>query len=93
MTSAREPKFLRSCTFVWLALLLLTVVTYVIGELDAGGSGVMLAVLAIAALKVQMVASFFMGLRRTRWLWRGIVLGWLLLVIGLISFAYLTAVR
>lgn len=92
MTSAREPGFLRSCTFVWLALLLLTVVTYVIGEAGSGGSGVMLAVLTIAALKVQMVANYFMGLRRTRWLWRGIVLGWLLLVIGLISFACLNSV-
>jgi hypothetical protein len=33
-----------------------------------------------------------MGLRRTRWLWRGIVLGWLILVSVLITVAYLMTV-
>lgn len=53
----------------------------------------MLIVLGIAAIKVQMVANYFMDLRHTRWLWRGIVLGWLILVTTLISIAYLTTLK
>ena len=49
----------------------------------------MLTLLAIALVKGQMVAHYFMGLRRTRLLWRGIVLGYFLVVGGLIAIAYL----
>jgi cytochrome c oxidase subunit 4 len=74
-------------------MMLLTVATYSIGEAGMGGTTVVLCVLGIAVIKVQMVASYFMDLRRTRWLWRGIVLGWLMLVAGLIAIAYLTGVK
>ncbi len=93
MDSAHKPYFIRPCTYIWLALLLLTVTTYAIGEAGMGGVAVMFTVLGTAAFKVQMVANYFMGLRRTRWLWRGIVLGWLVLVTGLITIAYLTTVK
>ena len=59
----------------------------------AGGTAMMLTVLGIAVLKVQMVANYFMELRHTRWLWRGIVLGWLVSVTGLIAIAYLTTIK
>lgn len=93
MDSPHKPHFIRPCTYIWLALMLLTVTTYTIGEAGVGGVAVMFAVLGTAAFKVQMVANYFMGLRRTRWLWRGIVLGWLVLVTGLITIAYLTTVK
>ncbi len=93
MDIPHEPHFVRPCTITWLLLLLLTGTTYLIGEAGLGGLAVMLAVLGTAAVKVHMVASYFMGLRRTRWLWRGIVLGWLLLVTGLIAVAYLISVK
>lgn len=86
-------KLMRPCTLVWLVLMLLTMTTYAIGEADAGGTAIMLIVLGIAVLKVQMVANYFMELRHTRWLWRGIVLGWLVTVTGLIAIAYLTAIK
>ncbi len=73
--------------------MLLTGITYGIGEADLGGLSIMLTVLGIAVIKVQMVVNYFMGLRRTRWLWRGIVLGWLVLVAGLITIAYLTTIK
>jgi len=88
-----KPRFIRPCTFVWLILMLLTVTTYAIGETGLGGWAIMLTVLGTAVFKVQMVANYFMGLRRTRWLWRGILLGWLLLVAGLITIAYLTTIK
>ncbi|MCX7193016.1 MAG: cytochrome C oxidase subunit IV family protein [Proteobacteria bacterium] len=86
-------KPMRPCTLIWLSLMLLTVATYAIGEAGMGGTAVMLTVLGIAVIKVQMVASYFMDLRHTRWLWRGIVLGWLVLVTGLIAIAYLTTIK
>jgi len=86
-------KLMRPCTLIWLVLMLLTVATYAIGEAGTGGTAMMLTVLGIAVIKVQMVANYFMDLRHTRWLWRGIVLGWLLLVTGLIAIAYLTTIK
>lgn len=91
METTHKPHFIRPCTRIWLILMLLTGTTYALGEAGLGGVAIMLTVLGTAVVKVQMVANYFMGLRRTRWLWRGIVLGWLLLVAGLITVAYLTA--
>jgi predicted membrane protein len=86
-------KFVRPCTLIWLLMMILTMITYGIGESGMGGTAIMLIVLGIAAIKVQMVANYFMDLRHTRWLWRGIVLGWLILVTTLISIAYLTTLK
>jgi hypothetical protein len=93
MDTPHKPSFLRPCTRIWLALLLLTGTTFAIGQTGWSGTPAMLTVLGTAVIKVQMVANDFMGLRHTRWLWRGIVLGWLLLVAGLISVAYLMTVK
>ncbi len=93
MDIPHSPHFIRPCTFVWLILMLLTVATYTIGEAGLGGWTIMLTVLGTAVIKVQMVSNYFMGLRHTRWLWRGIVLGWLLLVTGLITIAYLSPIK
>lgn len=84
---------MRPCTLVWLVMMLLTVATYSIGEAGMGGTTIVLVVLGIAVIKVQIVANYFMDLRHTRWLWRGIVLGWLMLVAGLIAIAYLTPIK
>lgn len=92
MDTTHKPHFIRPCTRVWLALMILTCITYAIGEAGLGGTAVMLIVLGTAVVKVEMVANYFMGLRRTRWLWRGIMLGWLLLVSSLITIAYLKTV-
>jgi caa(3)-type oxidase subunit IV len=93
METTHKPHFIRPCTRIWLILMILTGITYAIGEAGLGGVGIMLTVLGTAVIKVEMVANYFMGLRRTRWLWRGIVLGWLLLVASLITIAYLMTVK
>jgi cytochrome c oxidase subunit IV len=90
--NARTP-LIRPCTLVWLLLVLFTAMTYAIGESGLAGTGIMLLVLGTAVVKVQMVANYFMGLRNTRWLWRSIVLVWLLLVAVLIAIAYLQSIR
>lgn len=84
---------LRPCTRVWLLLIALTLVTFGIGEAGFGGTRIMLAVLAITLVKSQMVAGFFMGLRKTRLLWRLIMLGYLAVVGSMIALAYLIGVK
>lgn len=91
MNTPPKPHFIRPCTRVWLMLTILTFMTWAIGEAGLGGTHIMPIVLGAAFIKVELVASYFMGLRRTRWLWRGIMLGWLLLVTGLITIAYLSS--
>jgi cytochrome c oxidase subunit 4 len=91
MKTSEKPHFIRPCTRVWLILVIFTLMTWAIGESGLGGTHIMLIVLGAAFIKVELVASYFMGLRRTRWLWRGIMLGWLILVTALITVAYLSS--
>lgn len=74
-------------------MLALTALNYGLGKTGMSGTHIMLMVLATAAIKVLLVSEFFMGLRHTKPLWRLIMLGWLLLVLGLICVAYLTSVK
>jgi cytochrome c oxidase subunit IV len=83
----------RFSTQIWAILVALTVVTFGIGEAGLAGRGVMLTLLAISFVKGQMVANYFMGLRHAGWLWRGIILGYFLVVGGMIAIAYLIGLR
>lgn len=76
-------------TTVWLVLVALTLVTFSIGETGTTGKLAMLGLLFIALVKGQLVANYFMGLRDVAWGWRAIILGYFLLVGGLIAVAYL----
>lgn len=76
-------------TIVWLGLLVLTALTFSIGEAGIAGERVMLLLLLIALAKGQMVANYFMGLRQAGIWWRLLVLSYFLLVGGLIAVAYL----
>jgi len=79
----------RFATLIWLALVILTIGTFLIGEEVSAGKTVMLSVLAIALIKGQLIANYFMGLRHVSWLWRGIILGYFVVVGGMIAIAYL----
>ncbi len=79
----------RFVTVIWLALVILTVLTFLIGEEVNAGKTVMLSVLAISLIKGQLIANYFMGLRHVSWLWRGIILGYFVIVGGMIAIAYL----
>jgi cytochrome c oxidase subunit IV len=76
----------------WAFLLLATLVTWRIGEAEQGLAGGSVAAMATVALiaffKGRAVALDFMGLRGVKALWRGLLLGWLILVLGLIALAY-----
>ncbi|GBG13063.1 ATP synthase subunit a [Novimethylophilus kurashikiensis] len=80
-------------TFIWLALVGLTITTWRIGETGLAGKGAMLALLVIALIKGQMVANYFMGVRHAYWGWRALVLVYFILVGGLIAAAYLMGVQ
>lgn len=89
----RRPRSIRPCTTIWLVLMILTGATYSIGDAGLGGTNIMLTVLAIAFVKSQMIASFFMGLRNSGLMWRLIMGGYLVLVTSMIAVAYLIAIK
>ncbi len=80
-------------TIIWLALVVLTIMTFSLGEAGMSGKGVMLTLLAITMIKSQLVANYFMGLRKTKFLWRAIMLGYFVIVGGLIALAYLMGLK
>ena len=70
-----------------LLLALATGATWWLGE---GGHldvqhGVVLTVLALASFKILLIALDYMELWHAPALWRGLVLGWLVVVMGLIA--------
>lgn len=83
----------RRTTLVWLALIVLTLVTLAIGKAGLAGKQVMLGLLLIALIKGRMVSNHFMGLKEVDFLWRAIVLLYFLLVGGLIAVAYLAGLQ
>lgn len=76
-------------TAVWLALVVLTMVSYGLGETGQTGSQTVYLLLGIAMIKSQLVAHYFMDLRNTTWLWRLVMLLYFLIVGGLIALGYL----
>lgn len=89
----QRKQFLRPCTIVWLAMLVLTGITYSIGSMELGGTQIVMLVLIITFVKSEMVASFFMGLRKTSLLWRSIMASWLIIVGGGIVIAYMISLK
>ena len=89
----QRSQFIRPCTRVWLALLVLTAITYGIGRMGLGGTQIVMLVLIITFIKGEMVAGFFMGLRKTSLLWRAIMASYLVIVGGGIAIAYLVGLK
>ncbi len=79
-------------TAIWLVLVALTIVSFCIGETGMQGQDVMLTLLAITMIKSQLVANYFMGLYKTKLLWRGIMFSYFVIVGGLIALAYLKGI-
>ena len=80
--------FLRPCTWVWLGLILLTFSALFIGQAGLGGTGIVGFLLLSTLIKTQMVADYFMGLKRSRRIWRAIVTLYLFIVMSLLGLAY-----
>ena len=79
---------IRYCTWVWLVMMVLTLVTYAIGQLELDSLSASLLVLGFAILKGQMVGDFFMGLKGLRGFWRWPVSLWLFIPGSLITVAF-----
>lgn len=76
---------------LWVALMVATVLTWLIGKtgyVNTGGTAAVAGILVIAAIKGWMIIQDFMALRRVTFLWRALVLGWLILVLAIILLAY-----
>ena len=74
----------RTYIFIWLSLLVLTVVTWLVSYVNLGLMNVVVAML-IASLKASLVALFFMHLRHENklvWAFALFPLGFLMLIIG-----------
>jgi len=80
-------------TVIWQVLILLTFVTFSLGEVGMSGKSLMLTLLVITMIKSQLVANYFMGLRKTKFLWRAIMFGYFAIVGGLIAVAYLMGLK
>ncbi len=74
---------------LWMAMLLLTLCTYIMGKLDYSGTAVMLLILLIAAIKAAFIIRNFMELRGVSLLWRVIMYGWLSVVCITIAITFL----
>ena len=81
----------RPCTWVWLILLGLSLLTYLVGQQGLSGLELSLGLLFLALLKGHLVGAYFMGLGRMRGFWRWPVTLWLLLPGSLIGTAFILA--
>ena len=90
---AAARQWVRPCTLVYLALMLLTVLTWGVGRSGLSGLGLALMVLLLALFKGHLVGDWFMGLRGVRGIWRWAVVVWLLLPGGLIATAFILSYR
>lgn len=78
---------------VWVALMIATLFTWYLGKSMTMNVGLALVVLIVSAIKGWLIIEDFMALRRVRFLWRGIVLGWLLVTLAIILLAYWLGLR
>lgn len=70
----------RTFIIVWIALLVLTVVTVLVSRIDLGALNVWVAV-AIASFKTSLVIAWFMHMKYEQWLFK------LLLLITIVTLA------
>lgn len=78
----------KAATLQWIMLLALTAVTFSLAELGMSGRAVILPVLAATLVKGRIVIDRFMALQGIAGPWRWLVLGWLVVVLGAITFAF-----
>ncbi|HYD59484.1 MAG TPA: cytochrome C oxidase subunit IV family protein [Noviherbaspirillum sp.] len=75
-------------TRAWLILLALTALSAGLAETHLPGAAVLVPVLLATLIKGRIVIDAFMELRHAAAMWRWIVFGWLITVVGLIAFAF-----
>lgn len=79
---------IKTSTWQWLTLLILTSLVFALAEIDNSGHAILLPVLAATLFKGALVIDRFMALRHVGGLWRPIVLAWLFVVLATIWFSF-----
>jgi hypothetical protein len=79
---------MKAATFNWLILMALTALSFGVAEAGVPGSAALIPVLLATLFKGRIVIDRFMALQGVGGAWRWVVLGWLLLVLGLIGYAF-----
>jgi cytochrome c oxidase subunit 4 len=79
---------IKSASYQWLILLLLTCVSFGLAEAGLSGGSMILPVLLATFIKGGIVIDRFMALRGVAGPWRFIVLGWLTVILGVIWFCF-----
>jgi len=85
-------KTLYNVHIIWLLMMLLTIASYFVGEVGAGGWLAMLFVLVAALVKGIFIIRDFMELHGVSLLWRVIMYGWLWVVCIGIAITYFISV-
>jgi cytochrome c oxidase subunit 4 len=78
----------RTATFQWLILMALTAAAVGLSRSGLSDNAILVPVLLTTLIKGRIVIDRFMALQGVAAPWRWIVLGWLLLVLGLIGYAF-----
>ena len=86
-----QRRWIRHRTLVYATLVALTLLTWRVGEMQLSGLNISLPVLGIALFKGHLIGDWFMGLKGLRSPWRWVVLVWLLVPGGLITWAFVQA--
>lgn len=81
----------RPCTFVYIVLMVLTVITWLVGKAGLAGLEISLFVLAFALIKGLLIGDYYMGLRGIRGIWRWVIIIWLVMPGSLITWAFVSA--
>ena len=82
-------RLLDYATGLWIILITLTLINFVIADVNWISSAIVLAALGMTTLKGLCVIDGFMGLHRVSWRWRGILWAYLLLLQAAIGYTFL----
>ncbi|RZI43788.1 hypothetical protein EGT07_08465 [Herbaspirillum sp. HC18] len=82
---------IKSSTWQWLILLALTGFSFHMADSGFAAGAVLVPVLLATLVKGRIVIDRFMGLQQAGAFWRWIVLGWLIVVLGMIAYAFRAA--
>ena len=74
---------------IWLAMLVLTLITYAMGKLEYSGAAAVFFILTTAATKATFIIRDYMELRGVSLLWRVMMYGWLSVVCLSIAITYI----
>lgn len=75
-------------TKIWIALVVLTLMTFLAGYLKLVSSFVVVLLLISILIKGQLIIDNFMGLKNVEWKYRMIPSIWLILVVSSIAYFY-----